>query len=41
MTIEELKAALDRIPCDTAINRATRRALLERIYALMEEQEAE
>lgn len=39
MTIEELQAALDRIPADTPMNRAARRALLARIYALMEEQE--
>lgn len=36
MTIEEIKEALDKIPADTAINRATRRALLARLYALME-----
>lgn len=39
MTIEELQEALDRIPATNAINRATRRALLARIYALIEEQE--
>jgi len=38
MTIEELREALDRTPADTAIGRATRRMLLARIYALMEEQ---
>jgi len=39
MTIEELKEALDRTPSNTAIGRATRRALLARIYELMDEQE--
>lgn len=39
MTIEELKEALDKTPSNTAIGRATRRALLARIYALMEEEE--
>lgn len=39
MTIEELKEALDRTPADTAINRATRRALLARIYELMEQEQ--
>lgn len=39
MTIEELQAALDRTPADTPMNRATRRALLARIYALMEKEE--
>lgn len=39
MTIEELQKALDRTPADTPMNRSTRRALLARIYALMEEQE--
>lgn len=41
MTIEELNEALDRTPADTPMGRATRRALLARIYALMEEQEKE
>ena len=41
MTIQELKEALDKIPNKGAINRATRRAILERIYALMEAQETE
>lgn len=39
MTIEELKAALDKIPTKGAINRAARREILARIYALMEQQE--
>lgn len=39
MTIEELKEAIDNTPVDTPINRATRRMMLARLYALMEEQE--
>ena len=39
MTIEELTEALNNTPGDTPMGRATRRALLARIYALMEEQE--
>lgn len=39
MTIEELTEALNNTPSDTAIGRATRRMLLARIYALMEQQE--
>jgi hypothetical protein len=39
MTIEELQEALDRIPANTPINRAARRALLARIYAMMDQQE--
>lgn len=35
MTIEELKAALDRNPKTGAINQARRRAILAQIYALM------
>jgi hypothetical protein len=38
MTIEQLKAAIERIQPTNAINRATRLALLERLYALMAEQ---
>lgn len=41
MTIEELKEAIDNTPSDTPIGRATRRALLARLYELMEEQEKE
>ena len=39
MTIEELKAAIERTDPSTPIGRATRRALLARLYALMEGQE--
>lgn len=39
MTIEELTEALNNTQNDTPMGRATRRALLARIYALMEEQE--
>ena len=39
MTIEELKAALDKIPNRGAINKARRSAILAQIYALMEQQE--
>ena len=39
MTIEELQAILDSIPRRGAINKATRQAIREQIYALMEAQE--
>lgn len=35
MTIEELRAALDKIPKTGAINMARRNAILAQIYALM------
>ena len=41
MTIEELTALLETIPKTGAINRATRQAIREQIYALMLEQEGE
>lgn len=39
MTIEELEEALSKIPPTGAINKATRRAILQKIYELMAQQE--
>lgn len=41
MTIEELKAALDRIPNRGAINKARRLAIQKQIFELMKENENE
>lgn len=37
MTIDELKAALEKIPTKGAINKARRNAILAQIYRLMNE----
>ena len=37
MTIDELKAALEKIPAKGAINKARRNAILAQIYRLMNE----
>ena len=39
MTIEQLREAIERIPPTNAINRAMRQMLLERLYAMMEEED--
>lgn len=41
MTIEELKAALDRIPKNGAINRARRLQIQKQIFELMQQETGE